>query len=402
MRFLHCSDIHLGRRPVGKVGEFSRKRFDDYFAAFDRIIDIAIEHAVDAFLISGDMFDRRELGPEVLERSVDLLQRLKDKSIPVIVVEGNHDNVTFGQEHDSWLTFLENRKLIVRPSYTLDEQGYTFTPYLLDGIAFYGIGYPGAMVNETLTELAQHLKSESRECVVLVHTAPAGTDILPGTVDYAVLDLFEGRVLYMAGGHFHAARTYPEKQPFFFIPGSSEYWDLGERGRKGCLIFDTLTRTHTFHSSDPRRLLRFTVDITATSESEARKQLLSAVDDLDITQGEDIVLGECMMQSSVYLEPAWLEEQLMQRGALKSQIRIRYPGEEERKSVHAAMAAVEEIEEEVIRRWEFFGRHASDIVTAMDKLKGYQRERNQQLFFEQYDRLIESLMSDKEEADADQ
>ncbi len=401
MKFLHCSDIHLGRRPVGKVGDYSRKRFDDYFDAFGRIIDCALENEVDAFLISGDLFDRRELGPEVLERSVDLLQRLKDSKIPVIVVEGNHDNVTLGQEQDSWLTFLENRGLIVRPGYAVAEKGYTFTPYVLGDIAFYGLGYPGAMVNETLTELAAHLQSQTRDCVVLVHTAPASGDILPGTVDYEVLDLFKDRVLYIAGGHFHSHRTYPEKKPFFFIPGSSEYWDLGERGRKGCVIFDTQTRSHSFHSSNPRTPLTFTVHITASVEHEALKQVREVIDTLKIRDREDIVLGECVMHSACYLDISSLEEYLTEKGALKSQIRIRYPGEEQGERVHGSMAAIDEIEEEVIGKWEFFGRHASDIAPIMQKLKSYQREKNQELFLEQYDQLIQTIISDKEEKDAD-
>ena len=31
MKIVHCSDIHLGRRPVGGKGEFSDKRYEDYF-----------------------------------------------------------------------------------------------------------------------------------------------------------------------------------------------------------------------------------------------------------------------------------------------------------------------------------------------------------------------------------
>ena len=69
MRLLHCSDLHLGRRPVGGKGEFSEKRYLDYFNAFEQCVDIAIREKVDLFIMSGDIFDRKEIVPEVLEKS---------------------------------------------------------------------------------------------------------------------------------------------------------------------------------------------------------------------------------------------------------------------------------------------------------------------------------------------
>ncbi len=39
---LHCSDIHLGKRPFG-TKEFSQKRYLDFFNAFEQSADRGIE-----------------------------------------------------------------------------------------------------------------------------------------------------------------------------------------------------------------------------------------------------------------------------------------------------------------------------------------------------------------------
>ena len=60
MKILHCADIHLGRRPVGGVGDYSNKRYDDYFKAFGGAVDTAIAEQIRVVLISGDLLDRKE------------------------------------------------------------------------------------------------------------------------------------------------------------------------------------------------------------------------------------------------------------------------------------------------------------------------------------------------------
>ena len=68
MRILHCSDIHLGRRIAGASGDFSNTRFDDYFNAFDYVIEYSIENNIDIFVVAGDLFDKKEISPDVLSR----------------------------------------------------------------------------------------------------------------------------------------------------------------------------------------------------------------------------------------------------------------------------------------------------------------------------------------------
>ena len=52
MKFLHISDLHLGKR----VNEFSMTEDQRYILA--RILDIASEESPDGVLIAGDVYDK--------------------------------------------------------------------------------------------------------------------------------------------------------------------------------------------------------------------------------------------------------------------------------------------------------------------------------------------------------
>ncbi|OQY08872.1 MAG: exonuclease SbcD, partial [Marinitoga sp. 4572_148] len=125
MKILHTSDWHLGRRPVGGIGEYSKTRYEDYFNAAEFIVDKAIENKIDVFIIAGDLFDRSSLLPDILFRTENLLKKLKENNIEVLLIEGNHDKIY--THDDSWITYL---------------------PYIKDDIYFYGVPYQGVIIDE--------------------------------------------------------------------------------------------------------------------------------------------------------------------------------------------------------------------------------------------------------------
>jgi len=119
MKILHCSDLHLGRRPVGGVGAYSESRFTDYFDSFYHIADYAVINSIDTVLISGDIFDRREITPEILERAEKIFIKLKESGIVTVITEGNHDRG--GSSDSTWLNYLVHRGLANMPSVEIND-----------------------------------------------------------------------------------------------------------------------------------------------------------------------------------------------------------------------------------------------------------------------------------------
>jgi len=398
VKILHCADIHLGRRPVGGVGEYSNKRYDDYFKAFGWAIDTAIVQQVSVVLIAGDLFDRKELIPEVLERTEALLQKLKDAHIATLLIEGNHDNITPGKEDDSWIIYLENKGFLMRPTYTSDETGYHFTPTSIDGYRFYGVGYPGGFVNETLQALAEHLATTpDTKNIVMVHTAIAAGDFLPGTVEKETIELFNGKALYIAGGHFHSYQASSKDGALFYIPGSLEYWDLAEPGdRKGVIIFDTDSGAHQFLSSQPRKKTTISIDVQSDNYDDFKTEFAAVIEKAAFVQNEELVFVALQLKKPFYIDTAVCEELLLKKGALKPFIKVSYPGHDGHGDQARQLITVEEVERELISTWELFSLKADETVLVLGKLKEYQKDNNSTQFFETFDSMLQMVMNGEE------
>ena len=92
MKFLHISDLHLGKR----VNEFSMTEDQRYILA--RILDIAREESPDGVLIAGDVYDKPVPSAEAVELFDGFLTDLA-RMTEVFVLSGNHDSperIAFG------------------------------------------------------------------------------------------------------------------------------------------------------------------------------------------------------------------------------------------------------------------------------------------------------------------
>ncbi len=86
MRFIHTSDWHLGRTFHGQ------NLLADQEAVLTALADLAVEHAVDAVLVSGDLYDRAVPSPEAVQAASRILSRIRAAGITVVAIAGNHDS----------------------------------------------------------------------------------------------------------------------------------------------------------------------------------------------------------------------------------------------------------------------------------------------------------------------
>lgn len=86
MRFLHCSDLHLGR----KLYEFDLAEDQAYI--LNQLLEIAEAEKVDAILVAGDVYDKGVPTLDAVNLLDDFLTRLSSKKIPVYLISGNHDS----------------------------------------------------------------------------------------------------------------------------------------------------------------------------------------------------------------------------------------------------------------------------------------------------------------------
>lgn len=86
MRFLHTSDLHIGKTVCG----FSM--LEEQKAALDQILGIVGEKQVDAVFLSGDLYDRALPPSQAVTLLDTFLTRLVDMGVLVCAIAGNHDS----------------------------------------------------------------------------------------------------------------------------------------------------------------------------------------------------------------------------------------------------------------------------------------------------------------------
>jgi exonuclease SbcD len=228
-RFLHLADVHLGFDRYD-----SKERTRDFFFAFeDALKKYAIDEQVDFVVIAGDLFEHRTIQPSILNQAKLCLQMVKDHHIPVIAIEGNHDNRPYGTQ-TNWLKYLSQDDLLIllEPERSLDGEivyemwdGEAGGYIDLDcgvrvlGSQWYGASAPRAI--ESLANAIYKLPPSPGHTVMLFHHGLEGQIArYQGALRYDdLLPLRDAGVDYLGLGHIH--KSYVE-QNWIFNPGSLE------------------------------------------------------------------------------------------------------------------------------------------------------------------------------------
>lgn len=86
MRFLHLSDLHIGKR----LNEFSL--LEDQAYILGQILEIMKSEQPDGVLIAGDVYDKAAPSAEAVGLFDDFLTRLSRSGTAVFLISGNHDS----------------------------------------------------------------------------------------------------------------------------------------------------------------------------------------------------------------------------------------------------------------------------------------------------------------------
>lgn len=223
MRLLHTSDWHLGRRFHGA------SLLEEQAAAIERIAELALEHAVDAVLIAGDLYDRAIPPAESVALFNVALARLSAGGTAVVAIAGNHDSHVRVSVYDPLLSTFgitvrgdvgrAHEPVLVTPRDGGTPVAIYPLPYLepaVDGPIL--AGAPVRLRHEEVTRLAiERIHADRRtrppqRSVLVAHTFVAGGEaseserqLTIGNVDRVSVAAFAG-FDYVALGHLHGSQ----------------------------------------------------------------------------------------------------------------------------------------------------------------------------------------------------
>jgi len=289
MRFLHTSDWHLGRTLHG-VDLIDAQR-----AVLDQVCQIAVTEAVDAVLISGDVYDRAVPPVEAVSLFEDVLATLA-RVTTVIVTGGNHDSAIrlgFGSS-------LFTDRVHVRTS--LDSIA---EPVMVGDVAVYPLPYldPDAARSalaggpEPLPRSHQAVMSAAMDLVradlaarpgatrsiVMAHAFVVGgavsdseRSIVVGGVDSVAADTFAG-LDYAALGHLHGPQQpQTSSDTILRYSGSPLRYSFSERTHtKSVTVLDLDAdgvRARAVALTQPREMTELTGELAELLAGTAHEQ----------------------------------------------------------------------------------------------------------------------------------
>ena len=382
MKIVHCSDLHLGKRFSGNK-DYVKKRYMDFFNAFATFIDKVEEIKPDVCLIAGDIFDKKEINPDILSKTEYLFKRLRDNiKKDIIAIEGNHDNSRILEE--SWLEYLQEQNILKVFYYNKDFEEKNYLK--IDDINFYPVGYPGFMIDEALTKLSEKLNPQEKN-IVVVHTGISGsTDTLPGLVSTSILDLFKDKAIYIAGGHIHSFTTYPKEKPYFFVSGSLEFSNVQNEksDKKGFILFDTDTLNYEFIELEHRK--RIKKDFSYSNFSNLENEFENFVKELNLT-GEEILVISVSLNNNDYINTENLENIAEKNGALKTHILIKNILNIGASEENNSDLSIDELEKNLINTWNI--SEIEKFSKSFGRLKELFSNDDRDSFLELFDKTLE-------------
>ncbi len=279
MKFLHISDVHLGCTRY-QLNESPRDFFD---AWIDVLKKYAIGEKVDFVIMCGDFFHKRNVPPETMNYAFAGLSLLKDAGIPVVSIEGNHDQKHKDNDY-SWLRSLANWNLLylVEPKNIDGKMIYEpwDTEYGKGGFVdigrarIFGSDWYGASANWAIPMLTEGIKENRREDafnILLLHTDVEGHQTHPiPALTIVNLNELKSVTDYVGLGHTHKAY---EIDNWAFNPGSLEVTSIDEfRETRGAWLVevDENNQVTAQHVTDYRQrsFQRLGYDVSKCAEAK--------------------------------------------------------------------------------------------------------------------------------------
>lgn len=285
MRFIHCADLHIDS-PLRGLGRYAGAPAEEMREAtrraFENVVNLALERAVDFVLIAGDAFDGDLQDFNAGLFFANQLRLLVDEGIRVFIVRGNHDA-------QSKLT----KSIPLPRNVHVFKSAKPETVRVDDlGVAIHGQSFITAAVTDDLG----HQYPEAVPGMLnigLLHTALAGREghepYAPTTVERLTAKGYQ----YWALGHVHAREIVQEKPCWIVFPGNTQGRHARELDSKGCYVVEADEhdiQSVEFVPTDVARWSHLTIDATdVTTKDDLQSMIQDAVREAQSGAGDRVL-----------------------------------------------------------------------------------------------------------------
>jgi exonuclease SbcD len=261
VKFIHCADLHLDS-PFKSRSYLSQSIFEDMqnsaYESFRKIVDYALNEAVDFIVIAGDLFDNenRTLRAEVFLK--EQFERLEKEQIFVYICHGNHDPLSsnIGTEWPGNVSvFSEN----VETYQTITKNG--------EEIFLHGFSYQNDASYENKIDAYPTSQGQKGIHIGILHGTYSKSNTSDRYTEFILEDLNSKLYQYWALGHIHERQELSD-MPQIQYPGNIQGRHFKELGEKGFLLVegDNVRLDSKFIPTQFIRFEEATIDIDKTSK----------------------------------------------------------------------------------------------------------------------------------------
>ncbi|MHB8578079.1 MAG: exonuclease subunit SbcD [Dehalococcoidia bacterium] len=268
MKIVHFADLHIGvenySRPDPETGLPSR--LGDFLAAFDELVDFAIDARADLVVFAGDAYKSREPTQTHQRGFASRVRRLTTAGIPVFLLVGNHDLPNAVSRANALEIF---HTLAVEDVYVGATIDTTVVRTRGGPVQIVSVPWPNRStllskddyrslnvdeVDRKIEELLAEFIQQQAEAldpampaILTAHIAMHGSKVKTGSEDWMTVGRFPAlmpstldpeRFDYVALGHHHIQQQVGSRPPIYYA-GSMQRVDFGEeKDDKGFMVVD--------------------------------------------------------------------------------------------------------------------------------------------------------------------
>ena len=242
MKFLHISDLHIGKR----VKNYSMLDSQRYVLA--QIIDIINKERPDGVLIAGDIYDRMNPPEAAIECLDDFLVKLSETDAEIFAISGNHDSssqIAFASR------IIASSGIHMSPVYrgkvtpfTMEDEYGRVNVYMLPFVK--PIHVRRCFENEEINDYSDAVRVAVRNMnidtdernILVAHQFVTGASVCEVETNVGGLDNVEassfGEFDYVALGHIHTAQNI--KKDRIRYSGAALKYGFDEKSQKSVTI----------------------------------------------------------------------------------------------------------------------------------------------------------------------
>lgn len=296
MKFLHLSDLHIGKR----VNDFSQ--IEDQHYILLQILNIIDENGIEIIVIAGDVYDKTVPTAESVSLFDWFLCSLARRNKKVLIISGNHDSaerLSFGS------AILQNSDIYISKSFdgklekvSVDDTDFYLLPFLKPANVRGFFEDKILTYNDAIKVILNHTEIDnSKQNVLVTHQFVTGAsccgseEITVGgsdNVDYKLFDDFD----YVALGHIHGPQSVGRETVRYC--GTPLKYSFSECSHKKSVTIVSLENKKVDIKTLPLMPKRDLIEIKGNYEKLVSKSYYSSLDTnayyhIILTDEEDVV-----------------------------------------------------------------------------------------------------------------